>query len=69
MARTPRAFIRIPFTPVEEYETTFADMQNALDRADWVGYGCTGEFPHNAGSLEEKIDEEQDRKIVKGPGY
>ncbi len=56
------------FPVIEEYETTFADWQVHNDRTRWVGTGDTAEFPHNPGSLEEKIDEEQDRKII-GKGY
>jgi len=68
MAKTPFFKLQIP-APVEEYATTFSDMQNDIDRAKWVGRGCTTEFPHNPGALEEKLDEEQHRKIEKGPGY
>jgi len=58
-----------PFFPVvEEYETTFEDMQVREDRVRWQGGGFTGEFPHNAGSYEEKIDEEQNRQISNGRG-
>lgn len=69
MAKTPRAFVRIPFVPYEEYATTFGDMQRDLDRAGWVGTGCTAEFPHNEGSLEKQVDEEQGRKIAGGDRY
>jgi len=56
-----------PFFPVvEEYETTFEDIQVREDRVRWQRGGFTGEFPHNAGSYEEKIDEEQDRQISNG---
>lgn len=57
----------VPDNPqVEEYETTFTDWQNTWDRARWIGCGFTGEYPHNPGSLEEKVDEAQERKIVRG---
>ena len=57
----------VPLNPqVEEYETTFADWQRQDDHTRWVGTGNCAEFPHNPGSLEEKIDEEQDRKIIGG---
>ena len=56
------------FPVVEEYETTFADWQVHNDSTRWRGTGDCAEFPHNAGSLEEKIDEQQDRKIITGGG-
>jgi len=57
------------FPVVEEYETTFADVQVADDRARWRGTLAPYEFPHNEGALEEKIDEKQDRKVLYGPNY
>lgn len=65
---TPRPFLG-GFPVVEEYEPTFADIQRDDDRSRWVGYGWTGEFPHNPGSYEEQIDEEEDRRIEKGRRY
>jgi hypothetical protein len=61
---TPRPPFKNPFFPVvEEYEETFSEFQTREDRTRWVGSGFTGEFPHNPGSLEEKIDADLDRKI------
>ena len=63
----------VPFAPVvEEYAPDFTDMQQDLERHNWQGTGSTMEFPHNQGALEEKIDEEQHRKIaggMSGPKY
>ena len=55
----------IPQYPVvEEYEKTFRDFQQADDQTRWIGMGFTGELPHNPGSLEEEIDEEQRRIAI-----
>lgn len=43
----------------ETYDVTFADYQKASDQARWIGTLSTHEFPHNAGALEEEIDEKQ----------
>ena len=69
MAKRSRKPFLAGFPVVEEYEPTFADIQRDDDRSRWAGYGFTGEFPHNPGSYEEKIDEEEDRRIEKGRGY
>ena len=69
MAKNVNAFTRIPFVPYEEYATTFDQWQQDDDRSRWVGRGCTTEFPHNKGALEEVIDKEQGRKIIKGDAY
>ena len=65
MAKSRKPFLA-GFPVVEEYEPTFADLQRDRTRAEWVGYGWTGEFPHNPGSYEEQIDEEENRRIEKG---
>ncbi len=55
----------VPFNPVvEEYAPEFPDIQHDMDMHSWRGDASTMEFPHNPGSLEEKIDEEQKRRIV-----
>ena len=66
MAKTSFLKIQVP-PPIEEYETTFDDVKNALDHTGWQGCGFVGEFPHNAGSLEEKLDDQEKRQIENSP--
>ena len=62
---SPRPTFKNPFFPVmEEYEETFTEFQTRDDRSRWVGTGFTGEFPHNEGSYEEKIDADLERKVT-----
>ncbi len=66
MAKTSFLKIQVP-PPIEEYETTFDDVKNALDHTSWQGCGFVGEFPHNAGSKEEQLDEQEKRQIENSP--
>ena len=64
MAKNPFGVTKSPM--YEDYADTFSDWQQKDDRSRWIGTGCTTEFPHNPGALEEKIDEVHDRKIIDG---